>query len=409
MLRSILFLARADLAYTMRQKETLLWTFVMPIVFMYFLGVVTGGSGAPGKGTPPAKIVLVEEAEKPGFLVDEIVRRLEDSNFKVLRNLSEEEVAKYARRLTIPAPPAPHKSLADAALAGAPVALRFRRAGSGISREMDLLRVKAAVYTVLADFTASRLDGAQPSAASFEVLRDTPRKVELAVRPAGKRKTIPSGYAQTIPGTLVMFTMMILLTGGAIVLVIDRRQGLLRRLASTPITAGQIVIGKWLGKFCLAIVQIGFAILVSLFLFDMDWGPRETDARRRPLGMGRVQYIAGDVSRQHRTDRGPDDGSRGHDDDVHGGAGRMLVADRGHAGVDAEPLALPADGLGDGLDAQAGEFPGSRILCDPQCHRNVRRLPRARDPRPGDLSIPVDQPKWIDGGNRRLPFCSVDS
>jgi len=38
MFRHILFVARKDLKYMLRAKETLLWVFLMPIVFFYFIG-----------------------------------------------------------------------------------------------------------------------------------------------------------------------------------------------------------------------------------------------------------------------------------------------------------------------------------------------------------------------------------
>ena len=46
MFRSILFLARTDLRYMLKQRETLLWTFVMPVIFMYFVGLMSGGSSS---------------------------------------------------------------------------------------------------------------------------------------------------------------------------------------------------------------------------------------------------------------------------------------------------------------------------------------------------------------------------
>ena len=41
------FIARKDVAQFMRIRETLLWVFVMPILYFYFIGTVTGGFGAP--------------------------------------------------------------------------------------------------------------------------------------------------------------------------------------------------------------------------------------------------------------------------------------------------------------------------------------------------------------------------
>jgi ABC-type multidrug transport system permease subunit len=100
-----------------------------------------------------------------------------------------------------------------------------------------------------------------------------PRALTLEVAPAGERQEIPTGFEQAIPGTMVMFTMFMLLTTGAVTLVIERRQGLLRRLASTPIDRGGIVLGKWGGRMALGLVQIAFAMLAGTVLFGMDWGP----------------------------------------------------------------------------------------------------------------------------------------
>jgi ABC-type multidrug transport system permease subunit len=94
----------------------------------------------------------------------------------------------------------------------------------------------------------------------------------LTVRPAGRLTEPPVGFAQAVPGTLVMFTMLVLLTSGAITLVLEREQGLLRRLASAPLSPGSIVLGKWIGRLCLALVQIGFALLVGSLLFGVAWG-----------------------------------------------------------------------------------------------------------------------------------------
>ena len=40
MLRDALYLARMDTAHLLRRRETLLWTFVMPIIFFYFFGTI---------------------------------------------------------------------------------------------------------------------------------------------------------------------------------------------------------------------------------------------------------------------------------------------------------------------------------------------------------------------------------
>ena len=56
-------------------------------------------------------------------------------------------------------------------------------------------------------------------------------------------------------------------------LIAERKQGLLRRLASTPISRGEVVTGKWVGRMILAAIQITVALAFGTFLFKMDWGP----------------------------------------------------------------------------------------------------------------------------------------
>jgi len=104
-------------------------------------------------------------------------------------------------------------------------------------------------------------------------LNEMPRALQLEVKPAGARKRIPTGFEQAIPGIMVMFTLMVMATSGSILLLLERKAGLLRRLASTPISRRSIVVGKCSGKLALGIVQIGFAMLAGTFLFKMDWGP----------------------------------------------------------------------------------------------------------------------------------------
>ena len=50
MIREARFVARKDLAYMLTRKETLIWTFVMPILFFYFIGTVTSGIGSDNQG-----------------------------------------------------------------------------------------------------------------------------------------------------------------------------------------------------------------------------------------------------------------------------------------------------------------------------------------------------------------------
>lgn len=266
------FIAWADLKHMLRQREALLWVFVMPIVFFYFIGTVTGGFGRP-RGTPDRPDALLLDAPANGGpLVDEVIRKLEAQSFKVDRNVTPETATKAPRRLTIPAP-GNGLTFSEAVAAGQRQTLTYVTRAEGSSVQYEQLRVGRAVYGVVADLAVIATAGTTPDAAAFRTLESAPRLVTLAVESAGARRRAPVGFEQAIPGTLVMFTMLVSLTSGGIALVLERRLGLLRRLAAAPISRTAIVAGKWAARLALALVQIGFAMLTGSLLFRMDWGP----------------------------------------------------------------------------------------------------------------------------------------
>jgi ABC-type Na+ efflux pump permease subunit len=265
------FIARTDVAYMMRRRETILWTFVMPIVFFYFIGTVTGGFAGPSADRPD--LLALRGGVNGGFLMDELVRRLRAQHYEIVRPDSDAAFVKFDRRLTIPDPAPPHKTFTEAALAGQRQALTFDRRGDAMDGNYDQVRVARAVYEVVADLAVVKMNGQAVAPESFAALAAMPRALTLSVTSAGRRLIPPSGFAQAVPGTLVMFTMLVLLTSGAVTLVVEREQGLLKRLASAPISPGAIVLGKWGGRVLLGLVQIAFAMLAGSVLFRMEWGP----------------------------------------------------------------------------------------------------------------------------------------
>lgn len=65
---------------------------------------------------------------------------------------------------------------------------------------------------------------------------------------------------------------MALLTGGAAPLVVERREGVLERLAASPLSRWQILLGKWLGRLGLATLQVIYALIMGRLLFGVGYG-----------------------------------------------------------------------------------------------------------------------------------------
>lgn len=267
-MREILFIAWNDARFQLRQGSTLLWLFVMPPIFFYFIGTVTGGFSS---GVSGGQATLLVVAESPGFLQDQISLRLRENDFEpewVTEFTVVEGEDPPRRTLTFAA------NLSEGINAGNPVKASFDTKASALSRNFEIIRMQRSLYTALADIVVADANGeSELAAADLLALNAEPRIWKLDVSPAGQRQEIPSGFEQAIPGILVMFTLLVLLTSGGSLLVLERKQGLLRRLASAPMSRTEVVSGKWGGRMVLAAIQVTVALGIGTLLFKMNWGP----------------------------------------------------------------------------------------------------------------------------------------
>ncbi len=240
----------------------------MPPIFFFFIGTVTGGfsSGLGGEQATP----LIVVAESPGFLKEQIDLRLVANQFEAewvesLDPTLEGDVP--TRTLVFDA------DMSDRVLAGEQVQASYETSANALTRDFEEIRMYRALYTTLADIVIADATTGPLSGETLVALNNAPRVWQLEVSPAGERMDIPSGFQQAVPGILVMFTLLVLLTTSGTTLVLERTQGLLRRLASTPISKAELIAGKWDGRMVLATIQISVALVVGTFLFKMDWGP----------------------------------------------------------------------------------------------------------------------------------------
>lgn len=240
----------------------------MPSIFFYFIGTVTGGFSTGKGGGPATPLVVV--AESPGFLKDQIDLRLAKNEFEAswvesLDSLIEGEAPSRTLRFDA--------DLSDKVLAGEVVQALYQTNANALAREFEEIRLQRALYTALADIVVADATAGALSAEALLTLNNTPRAWQMDVAPAGERLNIPSGFQQAVPGILVMFTLLVLLTSSGTTLVQERTQGLLRRLASTPISKAELIAGKWNSRMVLAILQILVALVIGTVVFNMDWGP----------------------------------------------------------------------------------------------------------------------------------------
>src|SRR5262249_8920800 len=81
-------------------------------------------------------------------------------------------------------------------------------------------------------------------------------------------------YQLLVPSYTVMFAFFLVMTVGWL-FVAERRQGTLKRLRASPLTRGQILLGKWLPCFLLAFRQGVLLLIAGRVVFGRRWGPEQ--------------------------------------------------------------------------------------------------------------------------------------
>lgn len=262
MLQNAWYIAKSDVRFMLRKRETLMWVFIMPILFFAFFGAIGNGMG----GGEQRDRIVVSAGADGGVLAERVEQRLTRLDYDVVHP---EAGPAPDEELFLELPPGFTRSVLD----GEKATVRFTSRKEGLDADAHRFRVQRAVYSVLADVVACTEGGRDVDAASFAELDARPHSLELAVSSAGKRVIPPSGREQSIPGTMVMFTLIVLLTSGAVLVVIERREGIVRRLACAPLSRGEIVLGKWGGRMALGLVQLAFACLIGRVVFGVHWWP----------------------------------------------------------------------------------------------------------------------------------------
>ena len=113
-----------------------------------------------------------------------------------------------------------------------------------------------AVLENLARWVVASMDSAEDVQARFDSLAQRPPKIAVKSSFVGGVVGAPSGFTQTVPGTIVMMVLMILATHGTATFAAERQRGLLQHLASTPASHAEIIAGKLMGRILIGGVQI---------------------------------------------------------------------------------------------------------------------------------------------------------
>lgn len=262
-MKRILLIGHNDIRLFLKSKSGYVWLFLMPVVFVYFMGAINRGPGEPSNPSP----ALLIENQDQGYLGQIVVDELSAQGIQLI---GEGEKSEAPRGIRIP------EDFTERVTRAEEVKLEFFKVTgsdeeSAAMVELRLFRALLRLNSNLFELAANG-DSENPISeeALHELMERAPR-VPMKIEFAG-RNPIPVGFNQSLPGNLTMFLMMNLLIFGGASVVWERKGKLIQRLAVYPITKWQLVTGKIYGRFLLGCVQIVFFLLLGQLVFNVNVG-----------------------------------------------------------------------------------------------------------------------------------------
>lgn len=261
-MKRIFLIGHHDVWMFLKPKTSYIWLAIMPLVFVYFMGMAFKGPGDPSNPRPS---VLIENADT-NFLSAILLAKLDAAG---MNTLSEDRKGEAERGIRIP------ENFTESVMNREQTKIEFFTTSesgdqSAMMIEMRLLR---AVISLNSDIIQLAQDGGHEAIneENFEKLQDQEMPVALGASFAG-RNPIPSGFAHSLPANMVMFIMINLLVFGGTSVSQERGSGVIRRMAAYPMTRWQLITGKVYGRFLLGVFQVVVFMLAGRFIFEVQFG-----------------------------------------------------------------------------------------------------------------------------------------
>ncbi len=289
-------IANKDILQILRDRKTLFFLILMPLIFTAFLGFLfTGGGGAAADNRLPLGILNQDQGSP---LSASLLQALETSNNLRLVDLGSlpadqatQQVADgtLAGVLVIPAGFSA-QAFSGTALSPQLVTDAGNVNSQGVQGEVSaaLTRVNLALETASlsansyakehpfmgqADRQAYLAQGVTLASAAWANAPVTV-SVESATgkssSASGSAQLTASSFNQSSPGMIVQFAIYGLLFAGGI-LVSERNSRSLQRLLTTPVSRWQIIAGHVLACFLVVMAQEAILIAFGQFLFKVDY------------------------------------------------------------------------------------------------------------------------------------------
>ncbi len=285
MLKKFFYIALHSLKIVFRDKGTLIWLILMPIIWT----ILTGAMSTPRSGNEKIPVGFLNrdtgiygETFRSTLEKEKGIEIIEESDKVNMKDRVKK--SEFFAGLLIP------ENFSENLMNGKSTTIEVLKSEKSFSYFLDELITKTAnrisIDALSANFTLEKLRERKiiPDEQEENIWRkifqkaDTsfnpipPIRVEYNILSVEKREeSIPIGMNASSPGFAVMFVMMGVLFAAA-AMVGERHNKTLARFLTTPTRKFSIISGKMFGFFLIGFIQFMILIIFGQFILRVNWG-----------------------------------------------------------------------------------------------------------------------------------------
>ncbi len=288
MFRKISSIAINLLRVTFKDKSSILWFFIMPIIWTTLLGSVSNFGGG-GTTKVPIAIINLDKGSLGNIYVDEI-KKEEELNIIFYQKEDLNDVINMVKDTKISSLILIPEDFSDSIFENLEITVTVYK-----STRYSTYYIEELIKKITNKINISSLTGhfVLENLKEYFVLNELIRKVyfensfnealtnlthenKISVRyevlsTQKEIEVLPAGFNATSPGFGVMFVMLGAFFTAAI-FAEERETNIFSRLLTTPIRKITILSGKLFGAFCITIIQFLFIIFFGQFVLKVNWG-----------------------------------------------------------------------------------------------------------------------------------------
>jgi ABC-2 type transport system permease protein len=281
----ILDLALKDISQIFRDKKSLIFLALMPIVFTLFMGFAFNGAVEDPDQRPRVGWIDRDGGSAASQALFDMLESSPDMVIAPLGDLSMDQAAERVRSYELAAVVETPAGFSDRLLAGEPVRLALIADANETIGQAAMQLIRPLVVRALSAAEITRLtlelypaSDVSADAQTREVFADAVEAwkspaLSVAVQPAGPVEDsggMTNPYQQTSPGIMVQFAVFGLINS-AMVLVLERKNRTLTRMLTTSLNRASIILGHVLAMFAVVLFQEVLLVLFGQFLLGVDY------------------------------------------------------------------------------------------------------------------------------------------